>query len=492
MTVLRNRTLCLWLGAVALSASCSWVFDSSAPELPLVGNPPVMERFLKLNGKTARELYVLLDASDKPWAVIPELPELPAGLPDGITLPNLPETLRLVRLDPQEDPQSAVTYPSQYLQVTVRSLYIMVVPGLLDPSLKDKSVLLTRVRPGEPPQVFGRFPEGTPVLLVSQNEQVGVMVSQSSKSKSLRAFRMDGSGETRELPIPEGVDPAKPFDKARYQLDATGERLIVQDGKDNLTIYETRSMGGQRSLGKQPRAWVLDSRQTALLVCSDAGLVRVPLDGAMAVVLDPSPCATDYFRTVLLQGERLVLYRSGESLRQVPEDGSGSPRVRLDPMGQLLAIGPGGELLYSTDPALTYGAGIGNGFLGDTQVMERGRRPTWSADRKRLRYLEWAARSDSAGDFHSRLLATNEVLRLARNVRAFNELGDGRVLAVSNSVPKGAHNRIIVIDEAASEARWVADSSREYQFIPGSTDLLVKVVIGQTGWDVRRVPISPK
>lgn len=183
--------------------------------------------------------------------------------------------------------------------------------------------------------------------------------------------------------------------------------------------------------------------------------------------------------------------RSGEGLRQVPEDGSGSPRVRLDP-GQLLAIGPGGELLYSTDPALTYGAGIGNGFLGDTQVMERGRRPTRSADRKRLRYLEWAARSDSAGDFHSRLLATNEVLRLACNVRAFNELGDGRVLAVSNSVPKGAHNRIIVIDEAASEARWVANSSREYQFIPGSTDLLVKVVIGQTGWDVRRVPISPK
>jgi hypothetical protein len=42
------------------------------------------------------------------------------------------------------------------------------------------------------------------------------------------------------------------------------------------------------------------------------------------------------------------------------------------------------------------------------------------------------------------------------------------------------------------QARWVADSSREFLFVPGSSDLLVKVVIGQTGWDIRRVPIAPK
>jgi hypothetical protein len=83
-------------------------------------------------------------------------------------------------------------------------------------------------------------------------------------------------------------------------------------------------------------------------------------------------------------------------------------------------------------------------------------------------------------------------MRLARNVRQFGELGDGRVLAASNSVPRGTHNRIIVIDEQQKQARWVADSSREFLFVPGSSDLLVKVVIGQTGWDIRRVPIAPK
>lgn len=479
----------LWVLCTVLWAGCSWIFDDTEPELPLVGDPPVMERFLKLNQKTARDAFVVYDASDKPWAVIPELPELPAGIPDGVTLPNLPELIRLVRLDPQEDPTTAATYPSQYLQLTLRSLYIMVTPQLLDPQSKDKTVFLSRVRPGQPLELFGQFPEGTPVLLVSSNEQVGVMISQSSKSRALRAFRMDGSMETRDIPIPEGVDPSKPFDKGRYQLDGSGERFIVQDGKDVITVYETRAKGGQLSLGKQARTWILDSRQTALLFCGDGGLVRLPLDGSAAMALDSLPCSQEVFRLTSISGTRVVLYKSGDGLRQVTEDGSSAAIWRMDAIGQLLAVGPSGELLYSTDPALTYGAGIGNGFLGSQQVMERGRRPSWSSDHKRLRYLEWAARSDSAGDFHSRLFASDEVLRIARNVRSFSEIPDGRVVAVSNSVPKGTHNRIIVVDENAQQARWVAQSSRDYLLILGSSDLLAKVVVGQTGWDIRRVPI---
>ena len=209
-------------------------------------------------------------------------------------------------------------------------------------------------------------------------------------------------------------------------------------------------------------------------------------------MLDKAPCSTEILRTLSISGQRVVLYKSGEGLRQVGEDGAAPPSLRLESLGQLLAIGPAYELLYSTDSALTYGAGIGSGWLHDVQVMERGRRPIWSGDRRRLRYLEWAARSDSAGDFHSRLLATGDVLRLARNVRVWSELPDGRVLAVSNAVPKGAHNRIILIDEATEQARWVADSSRDFLPIAGTTDLLVKVVVGQTGWDIRRVPIPTR
>ena len=50
-----SRTLPGWLLgllAVALWTGCSWIFDDSAPELPLVGERPVMERFLKLNVMT--------------------------------------------------------------------------------------------------------------------------------------------------------------------------------------------------------------------------------------------------------------------------------------------------------------------------------------------------------------------------------------------------------------------------------------------------------
>ena len=62
-----------------LWAGCSWIFDDTAPELPLIGDPPVMERFLKLNQKTARDAFVVYDASDKPWAVSRAARALPAS-----------------------------------------------------------------------------------------------------------------------------------------------------------------------------------------------------------------------------------------------------------------------------------------------------------------------------------------------------------------------------------------------------------------------------
>ena len=42
------------------------------------------------------------------------------------------------------------------------------------------------------------------MLLVSSSEQVGVMISQSSRAERCALF-MDGSME-RDIPIPEGVD----------------------------------------------------------------------------------------------------------------------------------------------------------------------------------------------------------------------------------------------------------------------------------------------
>lgn len=489
-----RRFLCgLALSFLCGSVGCSFVFDDSAPDIVLVGEAPVVERFPKLNVQPARDVFLVYDSLGKPWAVIPELPELPFEIPDGVTLPTLPETIRLVRLDPQEDPTTAATFPSRYLLLSQRSLYIMITPQILSPDSKDKSVLLTRLRPLESPQFLGKFPEGTPLLLLSSDENIGVLLSQSSKSKTFRIFSMttkDGTSNTlRELPIPDGVDPEKPLEKGRFVLDGTGEHLIVQDGNSVITLYETKAGGSQLSLGKQTRSWSLNAQKNALLLCNEGGLSRLPLNGTPAQRLDADSCSQDIFRLTTQDGVRTVLYKSGEGLRQVPEDGSQGPRLRLSFIGQFFGLSQKQELLYSTDDAVTYGAGIGNGLLEGRPVFEIGRRPAFSQDQTRLRVLEWAARSDGAGDLQTRWLDSDQVLHLARNVRMFAETTDGRVVAASYSIPKGTHNQVIVIDEIAKQALWVADSSREFLLIPGTTDALVKVVIGQTGWDIRRTPI---
>lgn len=485
-----SKTATLW-ALCLFHLGCSWVFDDSAPGIPLLGEPPSLSSFPKLNVQPAREVYLLSDAQGLPWAALAELPVLPANLPEEVTLPDLPETVRLVRLTPQENPDTALTFPSQYLQVTTRALYVWVTPELLSPNSRDKTMFLSRLGPGEPPLPLGKFPEGAPFLLIAPGEQVAMHLSRGSKN--LRIVRMDGSGLTREVPIPNGVDPAKPLEKGRFAFDGQGAQLVVQDGDDQITVYDT-SASRAYSLGKRPRTWSLDSTKSALLFCTENGLYRRQLDGTEGgekdtTQLDDQPCSQEIFRQVVYQGTRHLLYKSGDGLKMVAENGSSPPVWRLSVIGQLLATGPGGELLYSNDPPATYGSGIGDGFLGDTQVLYRGRRPVFSADGSRLRYLEWAARSDGAGDLYTRTLPANEALHLARNVRNFAGTPDGRVLAASHSVPRGTHNRVIVIDETAQEARWVADGSRDFVLIPGTNEVLVKVVALHTGWDIRRAPI---
>jgi hypothetical protein len=57
---------------------------------------------------------------------------------------------------------------------------------------------------------------------------------------------------------------------------------------------------------------------------------------------------------------------------------------------------------------------------------------------------------------------------------------------------RGEQNRVIVVDEEAKVAHWVAAGSSDYQGVPGTNDLLVDVVSGPSGFDVVRVTIPPK
>lgn len=474
-----------WLGAVLLAA-CSWTFDDTAPDLPLIGAPPELASFPMLNAGPARDVFILRDDGNQPWAVIIE-----AATTD-LTVPPLTQrdTVRMVRLAPPAgsatvEVHKALVVASLYRSVALLDPPVPPMPGQL-PDLTAPT-LLSIVRPGG--TRFGPFmlPSGSPVLVPSARDGAFLYIAQRPDAKYMYLIRSDGSYR-RELLLSSMVDPTRALEKMRVQfLDDT--TLLVQDPMGQVNLYSSTSEATV-ALPRQPRGFVLDREQTALLTCSDDGVRRVPLDTTSATTLDTAPCDPEILRLDGRTRGDTLLYRSDGALREVPQSGGAPPRVVVPEIGQLHAVGPKGELLYSLDPMLRFGAGIGDGWLDGTRIMERGRRPAWSASGRRLRWLEAAARSDNTGDLTSIDLGTRSALTLGRNVRSFVEIADGRVLAIANAAQRGAHNRLVVVDEVRQQARWVAPSARDFVRIPGSEDVLLKAISGQF-IDVYRVPVPP-
>lgn len=478
----RGAPFLLCLGAL-YGAGCSFIFDDSAVEVPLVGTAIPPEHFPKLNVEPARDVIIMTDGDGHPWAAMPAAAPLTLIPP-----PQQRDTLRLVRLDAGGAPDSRdqKELSADHINLSYSALYLVEPPAGAAKSDPTQPTHVTVFFPGLTPvaQMF-TFPSGTEQLSIDYSADA-VFIYWVRKAKDPRIFitRTDGSFQ-RTLPPPKGYDAATTMSPVRVFLDGPGDRVFVQDGDGRLTVHSTHDETSL-DLGVQPAVFSFDSQQDNLLICSEAGLRRVALDGSGSTLLDSAPCDTDIIRPT----GSLVYFKSGESLRSVAVDGSLPPQELLPgPIGQLLAVSAKHGLVYSLDSPITYGAGIGDGWIGDWQFMQRGRRPGFSGDGKRIRWLENAARTDSSGDLTSATLADRQLLHIARNVRTTSELADGRVLAISNAPFRGTQNRLIVIDEASRTARWVVDSARDFLRIPGSQDLLVKIVVGQLGFDIRRVPI---
>jgi hypothetical protein len=95
-----------------------------------------------------------------------------------------------------------------------------------------------------------------------------------------------------------------------------------------------------------------------------------------------------------------------------------------------------------------------SGWIGDKNLVRVGMSPRFSADGKRLYWLEDVALR--AGDLWSYDLASGAARHLVRNVTQFDELPDGRLIAIANAAIDGAFNRAIVVDERVGETRWIA------------------------------------
>ncbi len=155
-------------------------------------------------------------------------------------------------------------------------------------------------------------------------------------------------------------------------------------------------------------------------------------------------------------------------MRTVPLDGSAPPTKNVAPASaRVLAVAEAG-VAFSLDGAHAFAGQSGDGWVGAWRFMERGRFPAFARAATALRWLEHTADDVDSGDLRVAPALGGPVGHLARNATQFDELDDGRVLAVSNRAwSDDAYSRIIVVDEARGRAEWVAQSVKSYTVLPG-------------------------
>jgi hypothetical protein len=482
-----HRLAHLSLAFALLVGGCAYTFDEAGTDVTLVGDPIPPSQYPQLNAGLgpARTTLLIQGAAATPdrddlWVAMAQ------AQPETWPPPEKwPDTFRLFHLSDE----TVETWSADQILPGGSMLYL-----LNRPSDGKGAVQLTLRRPGVGDPI-GNFalPPGDGLLLAAANDTAFAYIPAKGDKGTFLLRRSDGSF-ARELPLPAGVDAKLPFDKGRFYFEPRGEFFFSQDAESKLVAHSTMS-NTDRPLGTFDRDVILDSRTRTLYFCGMRGLVRLSIASPTPQTLDGSPCNPSILR--LSSGS--ILYLRQDGLREISESGVARLLVPA-PIGQLLAVGPNGSLVYSSDPPLTYGAGIGDGWIGDWRFMNRGRRPTYSidaadpanADRARIRWQENAARSDNSGELMSARLAARDSERpllLAKNVRQWLEVRPGRLYTIANAAGRGVYNRMIVIDEDKREAQWVIDSARDFLRVPGQNVIIALVVHGQIGFDVYRVPI---
>ncbi len=486
----RWLTLCCLLGA-----GCTFEWSSSVPTFPLTGTPPSLDSFVKLNQMPASKAALMTGVDGTPWTAFCEF-SVGSGNRNCLRM-------HLVRLGaPGEAPREEVITSMNGFETHNHELY----------EFNDDKSGMTRTivmhRPGDPPasDVAFTVPVSLVPLLTNEagNADVFVYTIASPTSNTYEVFRRDRIFQ-RELVLqlsaspPDSMQPLGPG----LLITTDGDTIVIRAPDGTTTAYSTRDTS-QVALGTRPPNLLIDNQRKALLTIGQDGFRSVPLDGGADLVLDPigfdrttlslEPQPGFRDRTTSLWPTAatsiqwaLAFYARSDGLWRVPLDGS-APASLVEPgAARLVSIGPRGEIVFSHDPATRYAGGAGDGWLGDTRLMQRGRLGTFSGDGTRFRFLENAATLGTYGDLTSVPVSGGAALTLGINVHFYDELPDGRVLAVENYVYAGNWNRLVVIDEAAGTKHWVVPSTTEFFLVPGGRELIASVVDG-LGFDILRVP----
>ncbi len=268
-------------------------------------------------------------------------------------------------------------------------------------------------------------------------------------------------------------------------------RLVGHSAIDNTDVdlgIRTRSL-----------AWVTTD---SLASCGADGVRVFFVDGVTPenILTDEVCDATNFW-----VNNGFVYYDSGTLVRKVPLDQS-TPPVTVYDFGshRVLAIyNPNDTIVYSTDPANRYVHGAGDGWLVPEdggpawKFMERGTGLSINNNVTQLNWLENSAQESGAGELMGLTLPAPGIpggtkIPLARNVRTYGLLGDGRIICDDNHAFDGTQNRIVVLDPLRHHAQWMASSANYMLSIPTTNDYIVELVTGDlNSHDVVRVPLPP-
>jgi hypothetical protein len=123
-----------------------------------------------------------------------------------------------------------------------------------------------------------------------------------------------------------------------------------------------------------------------------------------------------------------------------------------------IQAGSGPSFVYTRPDAPTYPGDAFDGWVGDLHVVHGGSAPRFSADGGTLYWLEQSASNGGVGDLESFDLVTQQVRPLVHNVKQYDFLPDGRIVAVADAAVAGAWQRAVVVDERRGETRLLAEN----------------------------------
>ncbi len=267
------------------------------------------------------------------------------------------------------------------------------------------------------------------------------------------------------------------------KIDDSERYLSALDSPVSQTIFSFT--GGADYYLDSSASVDLDGQSRTLFLCGvGTGLVFSSFDQTRRQILD-NDC---YY--LCDSSPDWLLYLSSSAVKRVARDGAAEPSIvaGYNTTHYLGGVWPG--CLCCTTPVAQPVYDAVEGWLGDWRFMTRGRSPAFSRDFSRLRWLEYAATSNRSGQLRSAAIG-GEPLRLAYNVTKFEELEDGRVLALANAPFAGQQNRLIAIDEQHRTAVAVAEDVQDYLRIPDSNDVLVWHEIVNGKYELYRVAIPP-